>query len=366
MYKIETIIHSILLILSIISLIKCKIFKLKTATYSISLPSSNGQMDFRGKYITDLMNPNKNLNIVRSTNFLNSIKYYFKNPNVIFFLSFKYFFSYKKYNNLLLETDTNLQSIFEKIFLFLGIKKFISIDDQRVIGLFLNICEDNNIKSIGYMHYRFDKTYKIMKIKTFQIFFVWSSFFKKKLLEINSNYKKKIFITGINYYKFRNKKKIIDLLIILDLNTDYNFINKFSKKLKKKGFNIAIKFKPSSNKDNLNWVNFCKKNDFLFFKTETFKEIREEYVIKFFLAHSSTALYESCLYGAEPILVNNKSKIALEIRKENIIRNAPKNYKLFNIIKKKPSKKNIRKQKSIFWSGKRININKLKFILNKQ
>ena len=240
----ETIIHLILLALSFISIVKCKIFGVKSCTYSISLPNSNGELDFRGKYITDFIDLKKNLNVVRSTSFINSIKFYFKNPNVIFFLSIKYFFYNRKYiklkkkDNQFIKIDKKLKKIFEKIFLFLEIKKFISIDDQRIISLFLEICEFNKIKSIGYMHYRFDETYKIMKIKSFDIFFVWSSFFKKKLIKINRNYiKKKIFITGIERFKFNSKKKIIDLLIILDLNSDYKFLFKLSKSLKKKVFN---------------------------------------------------------------------------------------------------------------------------------
>ena len=103
----------------------------------------------------------------------------------------------------------------------------------------------------------------------------------------------------------------------------------------------------------------------MFFESDTFRQIRSQYTINFFLAHSSTALYESCLYGAEPLIVKNQSKLALNILKENLIRSTEKNVmQIFNIIKKKPSQKNINNQINKFWGKERINAKKIKMILN--
>ena len=85
----------------------------------------------------------------------------------------------------------------KKIFHFLRIKKFISIDDQRVIQVFLKVCNELNIKSFGYMHYKFSRFIVGIRYLCFDNFLVWSDYFKKKLIEVNKNYKYKK-----NFYKW--------------------------------------------------------------------------------------------------------------------------------------------------------------------
>ena len=84
----EFFIHLFFLILSFISILKCKITKIKTCNYSISLPKTKGGIDFRGRYITDHLDLKKSINFFRSTSSLNSIMLYIKHPNVVFFYLF--------------------------------------------------------------------------------------------------------------------------------------------------------------------------------------------------------------------------------------------------------------------------------------
>ena len=87
----EFLIHLFFLILSFISILKCKIIKIRICNYSISLPKTKGSTDFRGRYITDHLNFKKSINFFRSTSSLNSIMLYIRYPNVVFFLSIRYF-----------------------------------------------------------------------------------------------------------------------------------------------------------------------------------------------------------------------------------------------------------------------------------
>ena len=353
-FSLEFILHSILLTLSLFSILKCKIKKISTCVYSISLPSSNGKIDFRSKYITDCLDLNKSINIIRSTNFINSIKFYINNPNTVYYLTLEYFSLYFNKNN-----NASPRLTIKKIFTFLNINKFISIDDQRVMLMFLDICEKLKILSIGYMHYKFNNHNKEMRLKTFDIFFVWSKYFKKKLIKINHDYKnKKIIISGIKKKKKFLKQKTIHVLIVLDLHADHKFLLRLAYFLSKKKLNIAIKFKPSSNKKSNIWINFCVKNNIPYFKSSTFSEISDNFNINYFLAFSSTALYQACLYGAEPLMIKNKSPEASEILNERIIRSCNKNVKqiLKNVLNA-PIKKKISKQLNIFWGD---NYNKIK------
>ena len=80
-----------------------------------------------------------------------------------------------------------------KIFKFLKIKKFLSIDDQRIMQVFLKACKELKIETFGYMHYKFSKYVIGIKYLSFDNFIVWSDYFKKKLIDVNKDYKKKNF-----------------------------------------------------------------------------------------------------------------------------------------------------------------------------
>jgi len=132
-YLTEFLIHLFLLFLSFISIVKCKTTKVTTCNYLISLPKSKGEMDFRGKYITDNLKFKKSINLIRSTNFINSIYCYIKTPNVIFYLSVEYFatLSLKFYSKLdffnYYNRSLKTKKFIKKIFMYLRISKFISI-----------------------------------------------------------------------------------------------------------------------------------------------------------------------------------------------------------------------------------------------
>jgi len=353
----EFLIHLFFLILSFISILKCKITKIKICNYSISLPKTNGSIDFRGRYITDHLNFKNSINFFRSTSSLNSIMLYIKYPNVVFFLSIRYFaniankFSYKNYSEEIIA-----QNFIKKIFEYLKISKFISIDDRRIMNLFLNICKQLKIKSIGYMHYRFNKKYEKIRHNAFDTFFVWSKYFKKRLIINNQQYKNKnIIICGVKNRKFKKTKKKLDALFVWDLESNLLRLRNLIQNLNLK-FNIAIKLKPSSQIDEKKLLFFFKKNNILYFQNKSFSEIRNKYYISYFLGCSTTALYEACLYDALPIIIKNSSSIAKEIVNEGIIKSTKNNFKkISKIIEKKPSKKKIIAQRKKIWGDKFYN-----------
>jgi hypothetical protein len=366
-FNLEFFYHLFLILLSTITILKCKIFKINVCNYIISLKGSDGEIDFRSKYIINNLDLHKCINFVRSANFISSIKFYIKQPNVVFFLSIEYFGSL--ISNLISENDfdnfhkQNLETkkIVKNIFNFLFIKKFISIDDQRIIVLFLEICEELNIKTIGYMHYRFNDISPGIKYNAFDVFFVWSNYFKKKLIEINSKYKnKKIIITGINKRIYKKKSNKITALFVLDVDTKFNFLSKLFLSLKKNKISIAVKFKPSLDINNHKWVKFLRSNCIPYFEKETFSEIRNQFSISYFVAYSSTALYEAYLYDAESIIIKNNGDLAKEIIDEKIIKcidNKPS--KIIKFLKRKNTKNDFSIIKKKIWGGTIYNQNKI-------
>src|SRR6056300_1654230 len=85
------ILNLILLFLSLISILSSKIKNISHANYFVVHRGQNGKYDFRSNYILDNYEFKKSLNIVRCVSFSDSIKFYFKYPNVIFYLSIDYF-----------------------------------------------------------------------------------------------------------------------------------------------------------------------------------------------------------------------------------------------------------------------------------
>jgi len=361
-YLTEFLIHLFLLFLSFISIAKCKIIKVTICNYIISLPKSKGEMDFRGKYITDNLKFKKSINLIRSTDFINSIYCYIKTPNVIFYLSVQYFatLSFKFYSKLdffnYYNRNLKTKKFIKKIFIYLRISKFISIDDSRVMTFFLEICEELQISSVGYMHYRFNSSYKPIKFYTFDTFFVWSEYFKKRLILLNNKYKnKKIIICGIKNKIFKKPKKKIDALFVWDLDSKLRSLKNLILLLKN-NFQIAVKFKPSSQKGKKKLLIVLEKNNILYFKNENFLDIRNKYNISYFIGCSTTALYEACLYDALPIILENNSSIAKEIISEGIIKSAKNDYKnISKILKHLPHKKKLREQKKKIWGEIKYN-----------
>ena len=74
------------------------------------------------------------------------------------------------------------------------------------MNIFIPICKKLQIKTIGYMHGEFSKKYEIAKffiLLTFDKYFVWSNYFKIKILRLNSRYKKEKYR---NFNKFKGIK----------------------------------------------------------------------------------------------------------------------------------------------------------------
>jgi hypothetical protein len=363
----------ILLKLSLISILICKIKRIKIANYFIVFPKSLGKYDNRSSYILKNFDLNNSLNIIRCVSFIDSICAYFKYPNVIFYLSFQYFnqsfFSKKvsfieKYK-MLHKTEKKNFLTTKKIFKFLKIKRFISIDDQRVIQMFLEVCKVLQISSFGYMHYKFSRFVVGIKYLCFDHFFVWSKYFKRKLIDVNKNYKyKKIFITGYPKKKINSlKQNKISLLYLVDLNLNFNEIKKIIKKIiYNKNIKLFIKLKPQLN-INKKWITFCNDNKIKCFSDENLNYINFKYNIDYFIATISTAVLESTLYKAMPIKLITKNDFADDLLKDKVVQKASNLRDILNIVKKKPSKKKIN---SIFvkvWGKKKYSSNNIKKIL---
>ncbi len=363
----------ILIFLSSITILLCKLKKIKIANYFI-IHKNSKEYDNRSKYILQNFNLKKSMNIIRCQTFTDSLKIFFLYPNVFFYIPidfFSSFFLFKKKtivdNYLVLhKKELRIYRILKSIFKFLKIKKFLTIDDQRILQTFLKVCKELNISSVGYMHYKFSKYSVAIKYLTFDHFFVWSNYFKKKLIELNKKYKKKrIIITGYPNKKVSNiKNKKINILYLLDLNIDFKKTIKFLKDLSKNNeIELFLKFKPQ-HKMSPQWIKFCQKEKIKYFESESLDYINTYHNIDYFIATISTALLESTLYKAIPIKLMTNNDFAEDMIKDKIVLKANN----FNDVKKIIKNNNKKKLRIFFnkvWGKKKYQTKKIKKILYK-
>ena len=190
----------IFLIITFVTFLKLIFNNIKLAKYLILFDEKN-LIDSRCKiYFTKKDLFEKNLYFCRCFSLNIGLKFYKSYKNLIFINAVEYFFGKK---------SLYLISFFIK---FSKIKKLITIDDYRYIDFFSKLSKLNRIKSHGYMHGRFSLHLKIQK-KLFQheydFYYVWSKYFKKKIIRHNKRYNdQNVFIKKPNYISNLNLKKI--------------------------------------------------------------------------------------------------------------------------------------------------------------
>ena len=199
-----------------------------------------------------------------------------------------------------------------KIFEFLQIKEFHMIDDYRNIQLFSEVCKYNHIKLFIYQHGRFTKTLSIQKyIKdiSFEKYFVWSNFFKLKLLKFNKNFNekniqikkkfnKKILLNKKN--KLKNKK----IIIIHEKNIKNSEYQNIIEKLIKANKNYEIYFKFRNNeKIEIKLEKILKEFNIEIFHSENVYEIMENKQFDCLIGFNSTLLLEASYFNICPIMV---------------------------------------------------------------
>ena len=217
------------------------------------------------------------------------------------------------------------------------------------------------------MHYKFSKYVVGIKYLPFDYFFIWSNYFKKKLIKINEKYKKKKFyITG--YPKKKNlsiKNNKAKVLYLLDLNLNLEKIIFFLKKINKnKKIELFLKLKPQ-HKMQSKWVSFCKRENIKYFENESLDYINKIHKIDYFIATISTALLEATLYKAIPIKLMTSNDFADDMIEDKIVLKAY-DFKDVTRIIKNNNNKNLKSFFIKVWGKKKYQAQNIKKILLKK
>ena len=298
----------------------------------------------------------KGISIVRSQNFINSIKIFLVYKNIILM---NYIVNFIEALYLTKKSKKKKTfALLNYIFRSLNFKEFHTIDDYRNIKLISDLCEFNHVKLNIYQHGRFSTSLKnqsnLSKIK-FEKYFVWSSFFKRKLIEFNSGYKNSNILIKKRFSFFFNRKKIPNkvkkVLIIQENHIKISKIIRIIKNLnRKKKFQIFFKFRPNSLKDNY-LRDFLNKNSVTFFHQENIYDLMKKKNFDFLLAFNSTLLLESSYFNILPVLLYETKPKLYDYLKDDVFFTSNIENIDINLNKIQRKRKKLTRIKKILWSS---------------
>jgi len=315
-------------LLSAITFFRLKFKRIYHANYYIFNLYEKDYLDPRSKGFKEKIQLNNSLNLLRVYGLKNCFIAYLNIPNIIFY-------------NYLFFRNYFLSHILKSLY----VKKLTTIDDYRVINNIYPICKKLNIFIETYMHGRFSKkisSQKILKKVLFDKYYVWSDYFKKKLIKINNNYKE----SSIQIFKNPNlgivKKKLIikniNVILIQENNVSDNFITKIFNQLLEKKYCLFIKLRKEKI-PSYSLLLFCQKNNIKIFYNELISDIFSKENIHVVLATNSTVLLEASYYNIFPIMIKNQKNNVIDLLNDRVVFYAPNINKIdktiFTVLKKK-------------------------------
>ena len=336
-------INFFLLFLSILTIIKGLFIKKLYAQYFI-INNHRNLIDPRSSPYSPKLKIKKSLNFVRSHNIKLSIISYFKFKNLVFINCLEYFSNKLKLKNVFL---------LEFILRIYKIKAFTSLDDYRYLNIFIPICKKLQIKTTGYMHARFSKNIKSQRFlfsHTFDKYFVWSNYFKIKLLKVNSKYKKE---NIEKFDKFKNVKikknnsKTKNVIFLQEKNIPNILFFKLSEEFKKSK-KYSICFKPRQNQILDEKISkYCENNKIKIYDKISFENLVNKKKFHAVIGSNSTALLSASYFSVFPISIKNKYSLK-EFFDEKIVFSIDLKKKILpqikHIISNKAKLKKIRKK----------------------
>ena len=317
----------IILFFSLINILKCKKLNIRKSNYFIIKDTKNliDARTIRFSYLKkkDLSN---SLNFVRCFPYKLSFKSLFNLKNIVVLSSINNFILTK--NKILkkkpIETKKEYASFINHILKYSNVNEFEMIDDYRVMPLFLPLLKRLKIHSTGYMHGRISKDLNYqrnLQLFKFDKYYVWNKYFKKKILQINKEYKnKEIFIKNpLKKYFAKNIVKTDGLCLVAEDNVKLETYKKVIAQLKKQNkFKIYFKFRPN-NKIDQSLLSILKKNNIQFFYKENMFKLFPQYNIKMLFAFNSSLLIECSYYNVIPIMIYSNKPALREYIKDAIV-----------------------------------------------
>lgn len=367
--------------LSNILILKFK--KIDKAHYLIDVDNNANFYDLRSKEILEISPLNSYVNFMHVSNLKYSLTSLNKKTNAIYFETIYYVlkpflkpkrFEYEKGNNNfaneVLEAYQDYYSdsfyiykVTHWILNFLKIRTLFSIDDTRYSNEINLAARDLNIKSIGYMHGRFNEYHLGIFEFPFNKYLVWSNYFKNKLLE-NSNKYNQNDIEVVGHHRIKEGlNDVIDRKNILWLgesNLNYKEIEPFIDNTIANGYKVYFRGKPGTNES---LSDFIKQKNIILDASNSFFESLSNNNIGLVLGTHSTALLESWLVGVPSLALKCSYDYGSHLWEDGLIELCEDINSLSGVIERHIdfSKKHINENRKKIW-GESFYFNKNKVI----
>lgn len=236
----------------------------------IDIKNSHDFYDFRSKEILEILPPDTTINFVHINNMTYSLRTLGHKSNLIYFEAIYYalkpFLRNRSFHvkqtdnafaNQILEIHQHyfnesyhIYHISKWIMKFLNIQCLLSLDDSRYSNELNIAAKDLQITTIGYQHGRFNEYHIGLFEFPFDVYCVWSEYFKNKLLKLSSKYTPNQ-IAVIGHFRIKEPLSLIQrekiILWLGESNINYEEVTPFIEKAVKDGYNIIFRGKPGNN-----------------------------------------------------------------------------------------------------------------------
>ena len=332
-------VYLILAIYSLFNLLILKFKKIEKAHYLIDIKNSNDFYDFRSKEVLDIYPPQYSANFMHLSNTRYSLTTLHRKSNAIYFETiyyvlkpflrvrrFEYIESDNKFCNEALEVyqqhynnSYHIHKVAVYILKFLNIKTVALLDDSRYSNEINLASRELNIKTIGYMHGRFNEYHLGIFEFPFDKYLVWSSYFKNKLLNLSDKYKEDN-IEVVGHSRINKKLPLVKrgkcILWLGESNIEYKEIIPFIKSIVGSGYNIVFRGKPG-NENNLSL--FLAENKLKIDKSNDYFSSLQNNNIGLVVGTHSTALMESWLVAIPSLALKSSYDYGSHLWEDGLI-----------------------------------------------
>jgi len=116
------------------------------------------------------------------------------------------------------------EAMLRALFLILRIRRILLLDDPRNVGVYCSAARSLGVSTVGYMHGKFNRYHVGLKSAPFDVYLVWSQYFKSKIISMwGGKYPGEIITCGLIRDGAReciSEVKAVDSLCILWLDED--------------------------------------------------------------------------------------------------------------------------------------------------
>lgn len=90
------------------------------------------------------------------------------------------------------------EAMLRALFLIMRMRRILLLDDPRNVGVYCSAAQALGISTVGYMHGKFNRYHVGLKSASFDIYLVWSQYFKSKIISMwGGRYPGEIIICGL-------------------------------------------------------------------------------------------------------------------------------------------------------------------------